>query len=146
MFSVDAGMVKIDALSTVQIVIMIVAAILLIVATFLARSTRRFLRSAVSARGTILENTLSTDSDGDPIYKPRFTFTLPDGREICVQSNLGTSPPSFRKGQSVTVLYDPSIPEQAKINTFMQLWGGALICGGVAVVFLVVGCFLSNAS
>jgi hypothetical protein len=70
MLSVDTGMANIDALSTVQIVIMTVAAILLILAAFLARSTRRFVRSAVSARGTIIENTLSTDSDGDPIYKP----------------------------------------------------------------------------
>jgi len=120
----DTSMTSVDSLSTVQIVIMTVAAILLTVAAFRARSTRRFLRSAVSAKGTILENSLSTDSDGDPIYKPRFTFALRDGQEVSVQSNFGTNPPSFRKGQSVTVLYDPSIPEHAKINTFMQLWGG----------------------
>lgn len=146
MFSVDTVMTYMDGLSTLQIVFMIIAAILLMAAAFLARSTRRFVRSAVSAKGTIIENTISTDTDGDPIYKPRFTFALPDGQEICVQSSFGTNPPSFRKGQSVTVLYDPSIPEHAKVNTFMQLWGSTLVCGGIAVVFLAVGFFLPNQS
>jgi hypothetical protein len=133
-------------LTTIQILLFVVATILLLASIFLASSTQRFIRSAQAASGKVVDNLPDVDSDGDTVYKPRFVFTLSNGEEVSVQSQVGTSPPSFRKGQSVTVLYDPSSPQQARINSFMQLWGGAVILIAVAVIFLVVGFCLPGPS
>ena len=51
----------------------------------------------------------------------------------------GGRPPDWRVGQAVTVRYRPESPHQAEIESFLALWGLALICGGLAAVFLGLG-------
>jgi len=52
-------------------------------------------------------------------------------------SSTGTNPPSFLLGQQVDVLYLPSMPEGAVINSFGQLWLGPIILAGLGAVFCV---------
>jgi len=125
-----------------QIGFFVVSAIALTVAVARYKSTKRFLQTASTTVGTILENVCRTDNEGQPCYYPRFAFESPDGREIVVESSFGTNPPSFRPRQQVIVLFDPSEPKRAKINTFSQLWGVAIVFGIVGTVFLGADIFL----
>jgi len=131
-----------DTHTTLQIGFFVVSAIALTVAVARYTSTKRFLRTASTCAGTILENIRRTDNEGQPCYHPRFAFETPDGREMVVESSFGTNPPSFRPGQQVVVLFDPSEPKDARINTFAQLWGVAIVFGIFGSVFLGADIFL----
>jgi len=131
-----------DTPTMLQIGFFVVSAIALTVAATMYKSTKRFLQTASTAAGTVLENVCGTDSEGQPTYYPRFAFETPDGVEIVVLSSFGTNPPSFRKRQQVVVLFDPSEPKHARIQTFAQLWGGALVFAVLGLVFLGADIFL----
>jgi hypothetical protein len=38
------------------------------------------------------------------------------------------------------VRYDPANPQNARIHSFFQTWGAAIISGAVGAVFVGVGC------
>ena len=105
----------------VQLIFLLTGLALLAISAFLYRSTRRFLAVAKTASGTIVGDLRTIDDEGMADSKPRFAFTTEDGQEVVVQSNVGTKPPSFRRGQAVQVLYDPADPTHAKINTFILI-------------------------
>ena len=128
-------------IAVLETIFFVVSSTLLIAAVFLFRSTKRFLKSAKTASGIVLENVCQTDADGDPYFCPRFSFKTAEGQEIVVQSCNGTNPASFRVKQSVTVLYDLENPEDARINSFGQLWLGPIVFGIVGGVFLGIDLF-----
>jgi hypothetical protein len=128
--------------ATLQIGFFVVSAIAWTVAATTYKSTKRFLQTASTAVGTIVENVRGTDSEGQPTYYARFAFESPDGREIVVESSFGTNPPSFRPRQQVVVLFDPSEPKHARIQTFAQLWGVAVVFAVLGSVFLGADIFL----
>jgi predicted membrane channel-forming protein YqfA (hemolysin III family) len=128
-------------LSELQLVFLLAGATLLVISIFFYVSTRKFLAKAKSTSGKILDNLRDENSEGSTTYKPRFSFAMEDGREVVVQSETGTSSP-FRKEQTVTVLYDPAKPEDARINTFVQLWLATVICAALGFIFAIVGCFI----
>lgn len=120
---------------------LVVALTLLIVTILLITKTARFIRSARQTKGAVLDNVPRQDGEGGTIFCPRFTFTTDDRREFVVASKTGTSPPAFRDGEQIEVLYNPLKPEDARIKTFAQLWLAPTICGPLGVVFLLVGLY-----
>jgi hypothetical protein len=56
-----------------------------------------------------------------------------------VRSEVIADPPEFRVGQKVTVYYDPQHPQTARIDSWRQLWVGALMWIVLGSVFGLVG-------
>jgi hypothetical protein len=82
----------------------------------------------------------SGGSSGGYTYRPVFQFRTYDGRDVRVESSVGSNPPSARPGQQVNVLYDPMRPEHARLDTFTQRGGlVVLIMLVFTVVFTAVG-------
>jgi hypothetical protein len=107
-------------------------------------STRRFVASAATATGVVVDLVQrdSEDTDDGPTYRPVVEFTTAAGHKVRFTSSFGSNPPSHRSGDAVTVLYDPAAPQGARIRSFLHLWFGVLILGFVGVVFSGVGCGL----
>lgn len=101
-------------------------------------STSAFIDRATETSGIVTELVYSRSSDSTSYY-PVVAFQDASGREIVFQSRSGSNPPSFRRGERVSVLYEPSAPENAQINSFFSLWGMSLIVGGLGLVFTLVG-------
>jgi len=101
-------------------------------------STSAFIDRATETSGIVTELVYSRSSDSSSYY-PVVAFQDASGREIVFQSRAGSNPPSFRRGERVSVLYEPSAPENAQINSFFSLWGMSLIVGGLGLVFTLVG-------
>jgi Protein of unknown function (DUF3592) len=105
--------------------------------------TLRFLRVSVEAEGRIsrLERTSTGGGKfGQYMYAPVFFFTAADGKTYTVISKATTYSPSFGIGERVSVLYDPANPEDARIHTFFQTWGNAVVLGICGLFFVATGC------
>jgi hypothetical protein len=105
---------------------------------FAYQHTRSFLATAARAEGTVVEVIHQRSSDSST-YKPVVQFATADGRQVEFTSSVGSNPPAYSKGAKVEVLYQPSSPEQARINGFLDLWLLPAILGGMGAVFTLIG-------
>ncbi len=102
--------------------------------------TQRFVERAASAEGTVTELVRSrSSSSSSPTYRSVVRFTAANGEPIEFESTFGSNPPSHRTGDRVTVLYDPDLPQRARIRSFGSLWFLPLIFGGLGGVLTIVG-------
>lgn len=104
---------------------------------------RRFRRTAERAPGVVLDLVLDAAGprgDRSWIYFPIVRYSLPDGRVVDFRSPQGSVPAAVRKGQQVTVLYDPANPKNARLEGVLS--GGCLygifVVLGVAFILLAV--------
>ncbi|HZR36040.1 MAG TPA: DUF3592 domain-containing protein [Nevskia sp.] len=114
-------------------------------ALLLGQHTRAFVARAQHASGEVVELVPHRSSDSTT-YAPAVRFVAADGQTIRFVASFSSSPPAFAVGERVDVLYPAGQPDQAKINAFFSLWGGAVILGGIGAVFLAVGLALQLAA
>jgi hypothetical protein len=100
--------------------------------------TRQFIAGAVSAPGVVTE-LVPHDSGSSTTWAPVVRYNAANGEPAQFTSSTSSSPPAFRVGEAVAVLYRPDDPGTAKIDSFFSLWGGALILGILGAVFAAVG-------
>jgi len=104
------------------------------VAVLIVMNTRKFIARAESARGTVVE--MAGDRDG---YAPVVKFRTAKGRERSFEEAGRSNPPSYAVGERVQVLYDPKHPDDARIDSFSDLWALPMILGGMGVLFAGIG-------
>lgn len=108
-------------------------------AGYLFVDTRHDIATGVGAEGVVIDLIAERDSDGDDVYYPRVRFATPAGEPVEFTGSVGSSPPAFDIGEAVAVLYNPSDPRDARIDSFFQLWFAPLILGFLGLVFTAVG-------
>ena len=100
--------------------------------------TRSFIRAAVRTKGTVVRLDRYR-SRGSTTYHPVVSFTDRNGEQIEFVSSAGGSVINYSRNERVEVLYLPHQPEQAKLNSFSDLWGGPSMMGGMGILFFAVG-------
>jgi len=131
---------------------------------FAYRNTQSFIDSAIKTNGTVTdirkEKQHSSSSTGmnsrkksrksyskvKYSYYPTFTFTDSAGNEHTIRSNTGSSPSNYAIGDVVEVLYSDKQPEEAKINSFLTLWGLLIVMVIMSGMFLAFGLIMFFAS
>ena len=100
----------------------------------------------IKAQGQVIAN-IEVYSDDSTTYRPRIEFTTAEGEKIVLESDTSTSPPAFKVGQGVNILYPKGKPDQAVIDDFLFMWFGPLVAGGLGLLFFGIGVslFFSNA-
>ncbi len=91
------------------------------------------------AQGRVVGFEESYSSDNGTTYRPRVSFTDANGQLHTFTGSIGSSPPSFDRGEEVEVIYDPWTPEQALIDSFGQRYLFPLAFGGFGLVFAGIG-------
>lgn len=86
------------------------------------------------AQGTVLRMVHTMRNMQAPVV----AFTGPNG-PVEFQSSVGSSPPAFRVGEVVTVLFDPARPTEAQLDSFMDKWLVPGVFGFIGVTFGFVG-------
>lgn len=112
---------------------------LLIACWFEYRSTSRFLEGAARTTGTITGNYRSRNSDGEVSYYPLVTFTTAHGKQVEFRSHTGGRSGVYPIGAEVAVLYMPTNPQAAEINSWLAQWFGTTIFGVLGVGFSGMG-------
>jgi hypothetical protein len=61
------------------------------------------------------------------------------GKAYTYRSSHYSSPPAFRVGEKVILLYDPADPSSCQIYSFFEEWGLPLLFSAIGAVFAVIG-------
>ena len=130
----------------IGIIFAIVGAALLVIGVVVFSRTRRFLATAVSAQGTVLEMIQRTSKDREgavsTVWAPRVRFSA-SGQTIEFESKVGSSPPRYKEGDTLEVKYDPQDPNNARVAAGSSMWLVPVLLGGIGVVFLILGLALA---
>lgn len=112
----------------------------IILACFFYNKTNTFLKTATTANGVVKELIQVRNSSNKSLtYKPLILFTDKNNKNIEFSSSSSSNPPSYSEGEKVQVLYNPAQSSDAKINTFLSIWGFSVILGSMGFIFFIVG-------
>ena len=99
-----------------------------------------FIRTARQTTGTVIKMREQTDNEsGGKSYAPVFSFKDTAQGEHTITSSFYAYPPLHRVGDSVSVLYQPDAPDNARIDGFWYHWGVTTLSGIFGVVLTVIG-------
>jgi hypothetical protein len=138
---VDEG----GTLLLVGLIFLGIGAIQLGLGVFFFVRTRRFLRTAVEATGTIVELLESSGSEGGTVYQAVVEFQTADGRSIRWQEAMASNPPAGQQGDQLLMKYDPVNPQRARIAKATRLWFLPGLFGLLGLLFFALGVVLTAA-
>lgn len=90
---------------------------------------------AVRTQGTVI----AMKYRGDGMSSPVVQWFDQNGELRRFVSSTSTSRPAYDRGDTLTVLYDPDKPRLAVIDSFLERYTGAIISGGIGLVFSLIG-------
>lgn len=124
----------------IYLVFAVAGPVLIVYAVFAYIRTRYFVRHCAETTGEVirLERSKYPDEFGYS-YAPVFSFTAANGQSYTVTSDVSSSPANFTEDEQVRVRYDPFNPSDARIDSFFQTWGGAVISCAVGLGFSSFG-------
>ncbi|WP_120498677.1 DUF3592 domain-containing protein [Kiloniella sp. EL199] len=110
--------------------------------------TFQFIDTAHSAQGTVTNliryrSSSSSSTSNSYVYRPEVVFQTLTGEKITFQSSTGANPPAYSRGETISILYAPQAPQDAKINDTLSLWFGHIILGIVGFIFSAFGLGIS---
>lgn len=120
------------------IIFLVVGVVLTLLGLWLMQRARAFKRKALAAEGRYIAATWRTSRVNRYTAYPVVEFQTADGRTIQFEGRVGVPWARGKVGRSVKVLYDPTDPEEAVVDSLVEFRSPALI-------FLVVGILWSIA-
>lgn len=110
---------------------------LLIIAGVITYKVKSFIDSAVETNGNVVD-LLPARSNKSTTYAPVVIYDDQYGVDHRYISNVSSSPPAYDIGEIVVIYYNPKNPDDAMIGGW-QGYLGAIICGGIGLIFTLLG-------
>ncbi len=114
-----------------------IGAILLAIAAYVTVDAWRWKAHAARAEGVVTDLVWTRSDKGSSTAAPLVQFTA-EGKTVEIKGGLSSSPPSYARGDRVTVLYTPGRPEDGEIEGFFQQYLVTVILTGLGVPFAAV--------
>lgn len=126
-------------LLTVYIILFIIGIILLVVSGNYYRNAMLLLGGGINTQA-IVTKFIEVDDGENVSYKPVFTFEDHQGKIVSFESPSSFSQDLivWKKGESVSIVYDPAMPSIAKVVSYWGLFRGAITSLMIAAPFLIV--------
>ncbi|MCW9024779.1 MAG: DUF3592 domain-containing protein [Gammaproteobacteria bacterium] len=93
-------------------------------------SESAFIDSAIETKGIVTDNIHKND-----MYYPVIQFRDKNNKWYVLPLNRSSSSPMYEKDETVTVLYSPTNPDDAKLDGFFSLWLLTFITGILGFLF-----------
>lgn len=119
------------------ILLPISAVILLGLSIWYTYSSYRFYNSGVEVEASVVRLEEVASADSGTSYSPVFRYTVNE-HEYEYESVNSSNPPSHEVGEVVTLLYDPNHPDQARENSFWELWLVPCIMCPASVLMIIL--------
>ena len=101
--------------------------------------TRTFVSAAIRTTAAVIDLESRSSSGGHGGYIAVLSFIDKIGQTQKTRTQNAQNPAPVTVGQKVGILYLPSDPESAKIESFNGLWLTTLLLGGAGVAFFAMG-------
>lgn len=102
-------------------------------------NTVSLMQEGIKTTATVIEMIPVSSSDGGPTYKPVFEFKDRGNTLRTHESSVSSSPPAYKIGQKVKIVYDPKDIEEVKTISFWGLYRWTVILLSIASPFLIIG-------
>lgn len=119
--------------------------VLFLIGAFLAYSaytnyqkTLNLLEKGIKTTATVTQFNTYKD-DGTTMYTPVFEFKDRSQNLQTFKSDISSSPPAYKIGDKVKIVYDRSAPDKAKTISFWGLYRWSVILLMVASPLLIIG-------
>lgn len=66
-------------------------------------------------------------------------FSTASGESVSFRGSVCSKPPAYAVGERVRVLYPPTAPASARIDSFRENWFVSLVLGGIGAGFVLIG-------
>lgn len=131
---------KNNPVAILRLVFGAVGLVLCAIAWLLHHNTASFIASASRTQGEVMRLLYveSSKRNESGAWKPLVRFKAPSGEIVEFAPSSSSSPPAYEVGETVDVFFAPNDPQDAMLDGFFSLWGGAAITGGLGLVFLLV--------
>jgi hypothetical protein len=106
---------------------------------FLLYNNYKFLETAIISQGTVIGFEKYRSSDHSVLFRPIVKFIDEKGQNVEFVSNSANSRPQYQVGEKVEVIYNSIASNEAKINSFFEIWGVATITGIGGVGLFIFG-------
>jgi hypothetical protein len=110
------------------------AMFLAITAFFGGRSTIAVL-AGERVPATVVDYSRNRKGGGTPIVE----FSTKSGARVRFEGTASSTPPEYEVGEAIHVRYLESHPGLAVIDSFLEMWVLAVVCGPLGIVGVVVG-------
>jgi Protein of unknown function (DUF3592) len=104
-----------------------------------------FIQNAAKVIGKVVDMESLPKIRSHDQYAPVVEFETESKEKIVLKTQVFDYPPNFKVGEEVTVFYQSSNPQYAKISHFRHLWFWSAVWGGIGLFFLIVGFLSPNA-
>ncbi|HYF65731.1 MAG TPA: DUF3592 domain-containing protein [Herpetosiphonaceae bacterium] len=105
---------------------------------WLAGQTCSLIRRGAHAQGRYVDTQWrGSGSGGEVSQYGQIEFQTAQGRIVRFSSRVGALGQRQNSGAPVPVLYDPANPDDAVVNSFVELWMPAIIFGGVGAAWMI---------
>jgi len=101
-------------------------------------NTRDLLSTGIKTTATVVEMITVSSSDGST-YKPVFEFTDRRHEIRRYESKISSSPPSYKVGEKVKIVYDQKEEDEVKTISFWGLYRWCIILLCIASPLLIIG-------
>lgn len=112
---------------------------LLLAAANFVNADRDIAGRGLQTQGIVVDVISDHGYRGRIAYQPIVSFTDQTGQQRYFTSQVSSNPPAYAKGESVAVLYDPSRPDKAMIDSFVDRHLGSLMFGIMGAILALVG-------
>lgn len=105
-----------------------------------AVNTAREIAGEIRLPAVVTDLVSTRSGEGSVYFYPVVEIDVPGEGRVTVKTDIGSWPPDYFKGDSVTVLYDPGPPRQAHIDTpsnNLVRWVLVIIPGALGGAFLI---------
>jgi len=111
--------------------------VFLLAAVLSFRNTLAFIKNGHKTIATVID-LHEYESEGK-VYAPVFTFYTRDNQLITYELPEGNDPPSWKIGETETIIYDPSDPSRAYLYSYFRIFTWTIILLSIALPLIVVG-------
>ena len=100
-----------------------------IVSVFEFKNTLNLLSNSRKTFGRIIDIEEEKRRNGGYMYSPVIKYKSVTGDEYIYDSNTKTGYTSYKIGQEIELIYDKNNPQNARVNSFLDIWFLTIIMG-----------------
>lgn len=137
--STNGPIARVRAPKAAPAILLILGLALVVLTVIVERHQERVFAGALHATGTVVAMLPKHGTGGSVTYAPVVRYRTSNGTTVDFTSAVSSNPPSYKAGDVVPIVYPPLNPQQAEVDSWSSRWLLPVLCGGLAIGFIVLG-------